>query len=114
MSMARSPLGRCSLPSPTGCVAVGLLLGVLCGAAQADVENLEQFLRACEAATHVNVPLRGDGQLEVTTLGGAPPSSTTRSAAVVIVRPPADVYMELREPGFKAVLLSRGKAYTHR
>jgi hypothetical protein len=92
-------------------VVVGLLLGVLCGAAQADVENLAQFLRDCEAATHVNAPLRGDGQLEVTTLGGAPPSSTTRSAAVVIVRPLADVYMELREPGFKAVLLSQGKAY---
>jgi len=86
-------------------VAAGVLLGVLCTAARADVENLEQFLRDCEAATHVTAPLRGDGQLEVTL-----PSSTTRSAAVVIIRPPIDTYVGLPDFGLQALLLGDGHA----
>jgi hypothetical protein len=87
-------------------VAVGLILGALCTAAHADIGSLDEFLRNCEAATHVTVPLRGDGQLEVTT-----PNGTTRTTVVVIARPPNDLYIELRKPGFKALLLSKGQAY---
>jgi len=79
---------------------------VLCAAAAAEVTNLDQFLRDCEAATHVSVALRGDGQLETTAPGGS-----TRSAAVMIVRPPNDIYIELHSPAFKAVLLNQGSAY---
>ena len=86
--------------------SVGFLLCVVCTAATAEVANLDQFLRDCEAATHVTVPLRGDGQLEV-----AGPQGTTRRAAVMIVRPPNDIYTELHDPGFKAVLLNQGSAY---
>ncbi len=87
-------------------VVVGLLLAGLCGAARADVENFEKFLRDCEAAMLVPVPLRGDGQLEVTT-----PSGSTHNTVVMIVRPPAETYVELRAPEFKAALLSQGQAY---
>jgi hypothetical protein len=86
-------------------LAVGALLGLLCVAARADVENLEQFLRDCEVATHVAAPLRGDGQLEMTLPGG-----TMRSAAVVIVRPPTDTYVELPDFGLKALLFGDGQA----
>jgi len=96
---------------PTGCVGAVLLLSVLCAAASADTENLEQFLKNCEAATQVSVPLRGDGHLEVDASGGTPTTGTKGMAAVMIVRPPTDIYFELREPGFKAVLLAQGSAY---
>jgi len=86
--------------------AIAVLLCALCAAAQADIANLDQFLRDCEAATRVTAPLHGDGRLEVATPNGA-----TQRAAVVIVRPPNDIYVELREPGFKALLLSQGQAY---
>jgi len=85
---------------------VGVLLCMLCTAATAEVANLEQFLRDCEAAAHVVVPLRGDGTLEV-----AGPNGTTRRPAVVIVRPPHDLYVELRDPTLKAVLPNQGAAY---
>ncbi len=80
-----------------------LLLGVACGAARADMEDLRQFLRGIEEAMQVTAPLRGDGEFEVASVNG-----TRRDQVAVIVRPPAETYIELHQDGVKVVLPGSG------
>jgi hypothetical protein len=84
-------------------VIVALLTALVCGRALADTENLQSFLRAAEEATQVTVPLRGDGQFEVTSAEG-----TRQDHVAVILRPPVDTYIELQKEGIKALLLTAG------
>jgi hypothetical protein len=72
----------------------------------ATIDDLEKFLRTVAETTEVTVPLRADGELDVVT-----PKSTRRLPAVLIVRPPADLYIELRQTATKAILLTTGQAY---
>ena len=80
-------------------VVLGIAV-LICRAAYADIDGLTQFLRGVEAAAHVTVALRGDGEFEVQT-----PEATRRDQVAMIVRPPADVFLALRQEGIKALLL---------
>ncbi len=80
-------------------VVIGMAL-LTCRDAYADLDSLTQFLRGVEAAAHVTVALRGDGEFEVQT-----PEATRRDQIAMIVRPPADVFLALRQEGIKALLL---------
>jgi hypothetical protein len=80
-------------------VVLGIVV-LICGAAYADIENLTDFLRGAEEATHATAALRGDGEFEVQT-----PEATRRDQVTMIVRPPADVFLALRQEGIKALLL---------
>jgi hypothetical protein len=82
---------------------IPVLLAVAGSAALAQVENLQPFLHAAEEATQVTVPLRGDGQFEVTSAEGM-----RRDHVVVILRPPTDTYIEIQKEGMKSLLLSEG------
>lgn len=88
--------------------AIALFMVVTCGAALADVEALDQFLRSVEEASQATVPLRGDGQLEI--IG---PDTNRRDQVAIIVRPPSDMYIELHQQGVKVLLLNhQEKAYS--
>ncbi len=88
-------------------VVVALLITMACGRAVADAENLQQFLHSAQDATQVTVPLRADGQLEVTSVDGA-----RGDRVAVILRPPIDTYIELQQAGVKSLMLTKdGKAY---
>lgn len=86
-------------------VIVTLVLGLACGAARADMESLKRFLSDVEETTQVTAALRADGEIQVTS-----PDGKRRDQVVVIVRPPADLYIELRTEGIKALLPGTGNA----
>lgn len=80
-----------------------LMLTLTAGAARADVESLQQFLHSAEETAQVTAALRGDGTFDVTSASGK-----RSDQVVMLVRPVADSYIELRQEGTKAVLLSAG------
>jgi hypothetical protein len=80
-------------------VVLGIVV-LIGGAAYADIENLTHFLRRAEEATHVTVAVRGDGEFAVQT-----PEATRRNQVAMIVRPPADIFLALRQERIKALLL---------
>jgi len=86
-------------------VVIVALLTSLTGVSRADVLELEPFLRSAEAASLVTVPLRADGEMIVNSGSGE-----IRASLALIIRPPADSYIELRNPGEKALVLSTGQA----
>ncbi len=63
--------------------------------------SLKEFLRDVEEATQVPVPLRGDGQIEVTT-----GEASRRDQVAMIVRPPSDLYIDFHQAGTKALILN--------
>lgn len=70
-------------------------------------QDLASFLRTATEAARSAVPLRADGELVVVSAG-----QTMRDAVVVLLRPPGDLYLELRQAGVKALLIAGGtKAY---
>jgi outer membrane lipoprotein-sorting protein len=81
-------------------IITGLLL-LACRVTLADTENLEEFLHNAEQAAQVATPLRGDGQFEVASGNGL-----RRDEVAMIVRPPTDMYVELRQEGIRALLLN--------
>jgi hypothetical protein len=81
-------------------IVAGLLL-LACGVTLAGTDNLQEFLQNAEQVAQLTIPLRGDGQFEVRSSNGV------RSDEVaLIVRPPTDMYIELRQEGIRALLLN--------
>ncbi len=70
-------------------------------------QDLASFLRTATEAARPAVALRADGELVVTS-----PGQTARNAVIVLLRPPDDLYIELRQAGVKVLLSAGGaKAY---
>jgi hypothetical protein len=88
------------------CLFLSLVLGaIMVGApAQATTETMLALLQQAEASARPRVPLRADGDL-VVTVPGSPPA---RHQAILIQRENGDLYIELRDPSVKAVILDRG------
>lgn len=87
-----------------------LLLTLAGGPVLADRLNLEQFLREAEEAARVTVPVRGDGQFEVTS-----PEGTRRDHVALLIRPTADAFIELQQEGIKTLLLyTGGQGFYHK
>jgi hypothetical protein len=74
----------------------------------ATTETMLALLQQAEANARPTLPLRADGEL-VLTVPGAPPS---RHQAILLQRENGDIYIELRDPSIKALILDRGaRAY---
>jgi hypothetical protein len=84
-------------------VLVLALVACAATAAVAQMVDLNGFLHDAEVAAQVAVPLRADGQFEVVS-----PEATRRDEIALVVRPPADVFIELRQEAVKALLLADG------
>jgi hypothetical protein len=90
-----------------GFMSLVVALTVPASGALGMTEGLETFLRSVEAATAITVPLRADGELDAQLATGQ-----LRSDLVMVVRPPSDMYIELRKGPRKALLLtSAGTAF---
>ncbi|HEX7408973.1 MAG TPA: outer membrane lipoprotein-sorting protein [Candidatus Binatia bacterium] len=103
--------GCAACTSSLGALVWALILVLLCalpvGPVLADTLNLEQFLREAEEAARVTVPVRGDGQFEVTS-----PEGTRRDQVALVIRPAADAFIELQQEGIKTLLLyTSGQAF---
>jgi hypothetical protein len=83
-----------------------LMLAFLCcsaTAAIAEMVDLSGFLHGAEVAAQAVVPLRAEGQFEVVS-----PEATHRDEIGLVMRPPADLFIELRQEAVKALLLADG------
>ncbi len=86
---------------------VMIVLLLIGGVARAGVDDLDGFLRSAEEAGRVPAPLRAEGQFVVTSPGGE-----VKKDLVMVVRPPNDMFLELRGDGRRALLLPQaGTAY---
>ncbi len=77
------------------------LLALGCRLAWGGIGNLEDFLQSAEQAAQVTAAVRADGQFEVTSRDGA-----RRDEVALVMRPPSDMYVELRHEGIRALLLN--------
>jgi hypothetical protein len=83
-----------------------MLVALLCIATPAVAMDLDAFLHGAEVAAQAAVPVRAEGQFEVVS-----PEATRRDEIALVMRPPADMFIELRREGFKALLLADGAFY---
>jgi Outer membrane lipoprotein-sorting protein len=78
---------------------------LLLGAASARAQNLATFLREASSAAQMAAPVRGDGTLVFKT-----PDGENRDQVFIALRPPQDLYLELRKTGTRVLLLRDGAA----